>query len=294
METNSADGSAGKSNHVNALTVDVEDYFHASALDVSRDRWGAMEYRVEANTEKLLQLFSDVGVKATFFVLGWVGEKSGPLVRRIHDEGHEVACHGMTHELVYRQKEAVFRQETQASKKILEDLTGAPVDGYRAASWSITKQSRWALDTLCELGFRYDSSIFPIHHDRYGIPDAPRWPGKIGTPQGRSIPEFPPSTVEMLGQRIPVAGGGYFRLLPYGLVRSALASINRKSGRSFMFYLHPWEVDPDQPSIRTSLLSRFRHYVNLDKTEGRLRRLIGEFRFATARTVLQDLGLVAQ
>lgn len=297
-----SNGIAGRDNgtasaadvHVNALTVDVEDYFHASALAsrVDRTSWSSLDYRVEANTERLLELFAEFGVQATFFVLGWVAERSPALVRKIHSAGHEVACHGLTHDLVYRQTPATFREETRTSKDILEDATGARVNGYRAASWSITRESTWALDALCELGFSYDSSIFPIHHDRYGIPDAPRWPGRVATPGGQSIAEFPPSTVSFLGVRIPVAGGGYFRLFPYWLTRGALERINRRSGQAFMFYLHPWEVDPGQPRIRVNPLSRFRHYVNLDKTEGRLRSLIGGFRLSTAHGVLDRLGLL--
>jgi polysaccharide deacetylase family protein (PEP-CTERM system associated) len=280
--------------HVNALTVDVEDYFHVSALSkhLGRDSWNRLEYRVVASTETLLHLFDEAGIKATFFVLGWVAERSPELVRRIHREGHEIACHGLTHELVYRQSPEVFEEETHASKCLLEDATGSIVHGYRAASWSITRQSLWALDTLCKLGFSYDSSIFPIRHDRYGIPNAPRWPGRITAPGGQSIAEFPPSTVSILGTRIPVSGGGYFRLLPYWLTRGALDRINRRDERAFMFYLHPWEIDPDQPRIKASPLSSFRHYTNLDKTERRLRKLVGEFSFSTAHSVLLRLGVL--
>lgn len=276
------------------MTVDVEDYFHVSALasQIDRESWSRLDYRVEASTGKLLDLFAEFDIKATFFILGWVAERSRALVRRIHAEGHEVACHGLTHDLIYRQTPAVFAEETHASKSMLEDATGAPVYGYRAASWSITRQSLWALDTLCDLGFSYDSSIFPIRHDRYGIPGAPQWPGRITAPGGGTIAEFPPSTVDLLGVRVPVSGGGYFRLLPYWLTRRALDRINRRYGRPFMFYLHPWEVDPEQPRFSASALSRFRHYTNLDKTELRLRKLVGEFRFSTANDVLTGLGIL--
>lgn len=278
----------------NAMTVDVEDYFHVAALAgvIKKEDWSNMEYRAEASTHRLLDLFAECGIKATFFILGWVGKRSPALIRAIHDAGHEVACHGMSHELIYRQTPEVFAAETRDSKALLEDIVGVPMRGYRAASWSITRQSLWALDIVHDLGFEYDSSIFPIHHDVYGIPGAPKRPGMVSTPQGRQIVEFPPSTASFLGLRVPVAGGGYFRLLPYWLTRQGLHQINRE-GQGFNFYLHPWEVDPDQPRIKAGWVSRFRHYTNLSRTHGRLRRLIGEFRFTTVRNVLGDTGLLS-
>jgi polysaccharide deacetylase family protein (PEP-CTERM system associated) len=273
----------------NAMTVDVEDYFHVAALSevISRDDWSKMEFRAAASTDRLLELFDRTSVKATFFVLGWVAQKAPELVRRIHAAGHEVACHGLTHELVYRQTPAVFRDETRQSKAMLEDLIGAPVDGYRAASYSITRESLWALDILCDLGFRYDSSIFPIAHDRYGIPGASTRPGRIASPNGSSIVEFPLTTKQLFGMRVPVAGGGYFRLLPYWFTRWALASVNERGAMPFVFYLHPWEIDPEQPRFDASWFSRFRHYNNLDVCEARLRSLLADFRFSTMREVLR-------
>lgn len=278
----------------NAMTIDVEDYFHVAALSsvIKREDWSSMEYRVEQNTHRLLDLFDEFGIKATFFVLGWVAQRSPALIRAMHEAGHEVACHGMSHELIYRQTPAVFARETRDSKALLEDIVGAPVHGYRAASWSITKQSLWALDIVHELGFEYDSSIFPVHHDVYGIPGAPRRPSVIDTPSGGRLVEFPPSTARILGLRVPVAGGGYFRLLPYWLTRHGLRKINRDEQQAFIFYLHPWEVDPEQPRIKAGWLSCFRHYTNLRHTQQRLRRLIGEFRFTTVRNVLADTGLL--
>ena len=280
----------------NALTVDVEDYFHVSALapQIGRDTWDARESRVERNTQRLLDLFSDFGVRGTFFVLGWVAERHPQLVRDIAAQGHEIACHGFSHRLVYEQSQEEFRQETLRSKKLLEDAVGRAVLGYRAASYSIVRRSLWALDTLAEAGFAYDSSIFPVRHDRYGIPDAERMPHRLATPEGRSIVEWPLAAAPILGFRLPVAGGGYFRLLPYALSRWGLSSINRREGQPFIFYLHPWEIDPDQPRVRASWLSRFRHYTNLDKCEARLRRLLREFRFGTARDSLAQLGLLPQ
>lgn len=275
--------------HVNAMTVDVEDYFHVSALAevISRKDWDRMEYRAEQSTERLLDLFESRGVRATFFVLGWVAQRSRSLIERIHRAGHEIACHGLTHELVYRQTPEVFQRETRDSKAMLEDATGGPVLGYRAASYSITAQSLWALDVLWELGFQYDSSIFPIAHDRYGIPGASTRPGAVQTPKGRSIIEFPLSTVGLFGMRAPVAGGGYFRLLPYAFTRWGLRTINERDDLPFIFYLHPWEVDPGQPRFKASLLSRFRHYSNLSACEARLRRLVTEFTFAPVHEVLR-------
>jgi polysaccharide deacetylase family protein (PEP-CTERM system associated) len=278
-----------------AMSVDVEDYFHVAALAraIDRNRWSEMEYRAEVSTHRLLDLFDEFQVKSTFFVLGWVARRSPGLIREIHQRGHEVASHGMSHLLVYNQTPQEFAAETRESKTLLEEIIGAPVLGYRASTYSITKRSLWALDILKETGFLYDSSIFPIRHDLYGIPDAPQVPSRIGTPKGSSIVEFPMSTAQILGARLPVSGGGYFRLLPYWLTRLGLRKLNLTLGRPFIFYLHPWEVDPDQPRVRTSLKSRVRHYTNLARTEPRLRRLIGEFRFAPVRDVLAAQRLLA-
>ena len=279
---------------LNAMTVDVEDYFHVSALagSIGRDRWASMEYRAEASTERLMALFAERGIKATFFALGWVAERSPGLVRRIAAAGHEVGCHGESHELVYRQDSVVFRNETLTAKARLEDLLGAPVRGYRAASYSITRNSLWALDVLLDAGFAYDSSIFPIRHDVYGIPDAPLRPGRLNAPSGRQIVEFPLSVAEVLGMRLPVAGGGYFRLLPYAVTRAGLRQVNRNARSPFVFYLHPWEIDPGQPRIPAPLKSRLRHYTNLDACEARLVRLMSEFRFGRMDHVLAGLGLL--
>jgi polysaccharide deacetylase family protein (PEP-CTERM system associated) len=241
----------------------------------------------------LLIIFEQFDVRGTFFVLGWVAERHPQLVRDIAARGHEIACHGFSHRLVYEQSPEEFYEETLRSKNLLEDITGSAVLGYRAASYSIVRESLWALDILVELGFVYDSSIFPVHHDRYGIPDAERAPHRMSTPNGKFIVEWPLATATILGFRLPVAGGGYFRLLPYWLSRWGLASINRRELRPFIFYLHPWEIDPGQPRVAASSLSRFRHYTNLGKCEERLRRLLGEFRFGTARDGLVEIGLLS-
>jgi len=280
----------------NALTVDVEDYFHVSALApaIPRDTWSSRESRVVGNTHKLLNLFDQFSVRGTFFVLGWVAERYPQLVKDIAARGHEIACHGLSHRLVYEQSPTEFRQETAQSKNLLEDITGSAVVGYRAASYSIVRKSLWALDILVELGFKYDSSIFPVRHDRYGIPAAKREPHLMSTPGNQCIVEWPLSTASLIGLRVPVSGGGYFRLMPYWLTRWGLASINQRELRPFVFYLHPWEIDPDQPRVQASRLSRFRHYTNLERCEERLRRLLGEFRFSTARDGLGQLGLLAE
>ena len=276
----------------NALTVDVEDYFQVSAFADSIDHkdWGNHPLRVEKNTQRLLDMFDEHSVKATFFILGWVAERTNGLVREIAARGHEIASHGYSHQLVYNQSPDIFRDETVRSKNILEDITQAKVRGYRAASYSITKRSMWALDILAEAGFEYDSSIFPVRHDRYGIPDAPEYPYRLETPQGYSLIEFPLSTAKIFRFRLPIAGGGYFRLYPYWLSKAGLKQINYRK-KPFIFYLHPWEIDPGQPRISASWLSRFRHYNNLNKCESRLGKLLSEFSFNTVENVLQQEGL---
>ena len=280
---------------VNALTVDVEDYFHVSALAsvISPEDWAQHDQgRVVKSTRRLLDLFDKHNYKATFFVLGWVADRYPELVRDIHRAGHEVASHGWSHQLVYNQTEQVFRQETERSKKCLEDIVGEEVCGYRAASYSITPKSKWALDILFELGFRYDSSLFPVYHDRYGMPGIPLFPHVLETDKGNKLVEFPLSTYGVLGYRLPVSGGGYFRLFPYALNRGCLASINRDKN-PFVFYLHPWEIDDQQPRYPVKGLSKFRHYNNLDKCYGRLQNLLGDFQFGTMSSVLQEMSLLS-
>jgi polysaccharide deacetylase family protein (PEP-CTERM system associated) len=276
---------------LNAFTVDVEDYFHVAALAsaVSRESWSARESRVERNTERLLDLLAEKDVRGTFFVLGWVAERSPQLVRRIAAAGHEIACHGFSHQLIYRQSQEEFREETARAKTLLEDAIGQAVLGYRAASFSIVRETLWALDVLIDLGFRYDSSIFAIRHDRYGIPDASPAPGRVIAPSGRSLVEFPGAPASFFGLKVPVTGGGYFRILPYGLTRSGLKRINA-AGRPFAFYLHPWEIDPGQPRVSVGAVSRFRHYTNLSRCETRLRRLLGEFAFGSMVEVLRGVS----
>jgi polysaccharide deacetylase family protein (PEP-CTERM system associated) len=281
-----------RSSIVNAMTIDVEDYFQVSAFEsvVAPDRWNEYESRVAANTDRVLGILADTGVRATFFVLGWVAERDPSIVRRIAAAGHEIASHGYGHRLVYDQTPAEFRDDVRRAKALLQDASGAPVLGYRAPSFSITGRSLWALDVLTEEGFRYDASIFPIRHDRYGIPSAPRHP-YYARP---GLLEIPASTIRLAGTNLPVGGGGYFRLLPYWWTRAGIRRLNLAEKRPAVFYLHPWEVDPGQPRLTGSRLSRFRHYRNLAKTEGRLRRLLGDFRFGTiAETVLAPATIAA-
>jgi len=277
----------------NVLSVDVEDYFHVAALSesINVQDWESIAPRVVENTRRLLDLFDRHNVKATHFVLGWVAEKFPDLIREIDARGHEVASHGYSHQLVYDQTPELFYKETRMSKEMLENILGKAVIGYRAASYSITKRSLWALDILSELGFQYDSSIFPIRHDRYGIPDAEPLPHKMQTPKGNQIVEFPLTTSSLFGLKMPAAGGGYFRLYPYALSKLLLRRV-QKSNKPIVFYLHPWEIDHEQPRVKVSALSTFRHYNNLDKCEQRLERLLKDFRFSTMSDVLKKQNLL--
>ena len=276
----------------NVLTVDVEDYFHVAALakSIKPNDWDSISPRVLKNSYQLLDLFDEKNVKATHFTLGWVAERFPELIREIDNRGHEIASHGYSHQLVYTQSPAVFEKETIESKNLLEDIIGKPVEGYRAASYSITRKSLWALDILAESGFKYDSSIFPIAHDRYGITGSPELPHLLETPNKSTLVEYPLSTFRFMGQSIPVAGGGYFRLYPYWLSRFFYHKLNRQSV-PFVFYLHPWEIDPAQPRVKASLLSEFRHYNNLDCCYQRLSRLLADFRFTTMHDKLNELKM---
>lgn len=277
-----------KSGVLNAMTVDVEDYFHVSVFDktVPRLRWDTLESRVRKNTEHLLSLFDEVDIRATFFVLGWVAEKFPDLIRRISSHRHEIASHGYGHRLVYQQTRREFLEDVRRARQVLESATGLPVTGYRAPSFSITRDCLWALDVLIDEGFRYDASIFPIHHDRYGIPNSPQRPYIIRRTPGALV-EVPGSTVRVGPLNLPVAGGGYFRILPYSWTKWGISRINQEA-QPAIFYLHPWEIDPGQPRLPAQWLGRFRHYTNLNKTETSLRRLLKDFHFGPVRSVLGD------
>ena len=284
---------------MNALTIDVEDYFQVNAFarQISCDQWDSYPLRVERNTHRILDLLDESRVRATFFILGWIAERVPALVREIQKRGHEIACHGYGHQLIYSIGPVKFREDVSKARRILEDICGIPVVGYRAPSYSITAKSLWALDILIEEGFLYDSSIFPVLHDTYGIPDASRFPGTLSCASG-TIREFPLSTLPLtlLGRqyRLPVAGGGYLRLLPARVVAGAFESINLREHQPAVLYFHPWEIDPGQPRIKAGYKSRFRHYLNLEKTEGKLRSLLCRLKFGTMREVLDQAPAITR
>lgn len=271
------------------LSFDIEEHFQVSAFasPIRRRHWDHAESRVERNTDKILEILDRSQVKATFFFLGWVAKRYPGIVRRVAGLGHEIASHGYEHDLVTSQTPALFREDIRRAKWVLEDLVGAPVLGYRAPSFSITAETQWALSILVEEGYLYDSSIFPVIHDHYGMPGANPRCHEIQTDAG-SLWEVPPSTFGFGPIRVPVGGGGYFRLFPYSVFRGMLRAIEAK-GQPLVFYLHPWELDPEQPKMRGPMLSRFRHYVNLHKTEKRLVALLEDFSFGPVQYAVPDL-----
>ena len=279
---------------LNALTIDVEDYYHVAAFDsvVRFTDWERYESRVEKNTQRILDLLDEHATKATFFVLGWVLERHPGLIRTIVARGHEVASHGYAHQRIYTQTPEQFRAETLRSKRLLEETLGQPIRGYRAASYSITRQSLWALDVLREAGFVYDSSIFPIRHDLYGIPSHPRFCSIMHGEHGAPLVEFPLSTLRLGGTNFPLAGGGYLRLFPYAYTRWGIRYLNKREGQPAVVYLHPWELDPAQPRLPAGRLSRFRHYTNLHRMEERLVHLLQDFSFGTMSEVLHTRGFL--
>jgi polysaccharide deacetylase family protein (PEP-CTERM system associated) len=279
---------------INALTFDVEEYFHAEAFAsvVRPEEWPSLESRVVGATERLLDLLDETGTSATFFVLGWVAERHGGLVRAIQTRGHEIASHGYGHEMITRLNRAQFAEDVRRGKAAVEDVTGTAVIGYRAPTFSVVRGTLWSLEVLAEAGFRYDSSIFPIVHDRYGMPDATRFPHRLAAGPGVEIGEFPLSTISWLGWRFPVAGGGYFRLLPYAFTHRAVRHLNEREGQPAIVYLHPWEIDPAQPRLPAGWLSRFRHSVNTRTTESKIHLLLRDFRFAPVRDILTGSGVL--
>jgi polysaccharide deacetylase family protein (PEP-CTERM system associated) len=358
---------------LNALTIDIEDYFqvHAFSKVIKFKDWDNYECRIERNTDRILEILDSIrspillkpqhsstsalnnsqfithnlesksqnSPKGSFFVLGWIAERYPDLIRRIQREGHEIACHGYAHQLIYNQTKEAFREDIRKSKAILEEIIGCEVIGYRAPSYSITNKSKWAFEILMEEGFKYDSSIFPIRHDFYGMPNAPRFPfiislnetsnvefsmlnfdfkntyhsapgphgsafstteqqhsttaapinnSTLNTHNSNFLIEFPISTVRLFGQNVPISGGGYFRLFPYPIVKKGLERINKVEKRPFNFYLHPWEIDPDQPRINSvSFTFKFRHYSNLNKTENKFRKLLEDFNFLPVREIME-------
>ncbi len=275
---------------VNAMSVDVEDYFQVSAFErhISRGDWEQLECRVQENTHHILDIFAEFGVKATFFTLGWIAERYPEIVRRIVAEGHELASHGYEHIRVYQQTPQEFRADVIRTRCILEDIGGVSVRGYRAASYSIGRDNLWALDILQETGHEYSSSIYPIHHDLYGMPEADRFAHHLN---GLDILEIPVTTVCIRGTKLPCGGGGYFRLLPYVVSRWALKRVNRVDRQPCNFYFHPWEIDPDQPrQSGLDVRTRVRHYLNLGRVEPRLRHLLRDFKWSTMEDVYLSGG----
>jgi polysaccharide deacetylase family protein (PEP-CTERM system associated) len=274
----------------NILTVDVEDYFHVEAFAgvIPPESWSTFPSRVQRNTVRLLEILSARNAQATFFVLGWVAERFPALIRQIRDAGHEVACHGYAHRRVGALQPDGFRMDVRRAKNVLEDVTGGKVTSYRAPSYSVTSETLWALETLKEEGFENDSSIFPIHHDLYGIPAAPRFPYVRRLRNGSFINELPPSTIRFCRINLPVAGGGYLRLLPYHVTAWAIRRINETERQPAMLYVHPWEIDPEQPKIATRWRSSFRHYQNLDTTEDKLDRLLNAFAWQPVKTAVSE------
>lgn len=262
----------------NALTIDVEDYFQVSAFApyIERSNWDSRECRVERNVDRILKLLADHNVQATFFTLGWIAQRYPKLVRNIVDAGHELASHGYGHERVIDLSEAQFFADINNAKSLLEDIGGVQVQGYRAPSFSIGATNLWALDTLLRAGYRYSSSIYPIRHDHYGMPDAPRFAYEARD----GLMEVPPTTMRVFNRNLPSSGGGYFRLLPYSLSRWMLRQVNKKDASPAVFYFHPWEIDSNQPRVQgIGLKTRFRHYVNIGRMEQRLGRLLQDFRW---------------
>jgi polysaccharide deacetylase family protein (PEP-CTERM system associated) len=271
---------------LNALSVDVEDYFQVSAAEhvIPYEDWDKYESRVVKNTLKVLSILKEFNVKATFFVLGWLAERFPQLVKEIHSQGHEIACHGYAHRLIYNQMPEVFREDIRKAKVTLEKIVGSKIIGYRAPSCSVVSRSLWALEILVEEGFQYDSSIYPLQHTCYGTLNGKRFIHRIDL-GGKSIIEFPLSTLRICGTNFAIPGGGYLRLYPLWLVRWAIKHIN-KEGYPAMVYVHPWEMDPEQPRIKLRGLSKFKHYVNLSKHEEKIRRLVSEIEFSTIWNIL--------
>ena len=276
---------------INALTIDVEDYFQVSAFasHIPRSSWDSIPCRIERNIDTILDLLCQSGAKATFFTLGWIAERYPVLVRRIVQEGHELASHGYEHRRASDQSYGAFLADIRLAKAVLEDQSGREVRGYRAPSFSVGPKNPWAFDCIAQAGYAYSSSVYPIRHDHYGAPDSPRFAHEVRP----GLIEVPVTTVRMLRSNWPAGGGGYFRLLPYRLSRWSLRRVNEVDGRSAMFYFHPWELDPEQPRVEgTGAKTRFRHYVNLQRMEARLRRLLGDFRWDRVDQVF--LGGAAQ
>lgn len=273
----------------NALTIDVEDYFQVSAFApyISRDDWDKTECRIERNVDRILGLLREANAQATFFTLGWIAERYPQLTRRIVEEGHELASHGYGHHRASDQTPESFLADIRLAKAVLEDIAGREVQGYRAPSFSIGKQNLWAFDCIAEAGYKYSSSVYPVRHDHYGMPDAPRFTYE----SRRGLMEVPVTTVRLFNNNVPTGGGGYFRLMPYALSRWLINRVNKQDGKPAMFYFHPWEIDPEQPRVPgIDAKTRFRHYLNLRRTEQRLRQLLSDFKWGRVDRVFIERG----
>jgi polysaccharide deacetylase family protein (PEP-CTERM system associated) len=277
----------------NGLSVDVEDYFHAEAItcSIGRHTWDSLESRVVRNTHQVLDLLAEHKVKATFFILGWVAARFPQLVRDVQSCGHEIACHSYWHRLIYELDPKEFREDTRKAKEAVEEAAGVEAIGYRAPTFSITKRTLWALEILAELGFQYDSSVFPIRHDLYGIPDHPRFPSRHGKADTWSLLECPISTWRFSGMNLPFGGGGYLRILPLAYTHYAFRKVNGHEQRPVIVYFHPWEIDPNQPRINVPLRSRLRHYTNLGTMRQRISEILRRYEFVPLCELLrQELG----
>lgn len=271
----------------NAFTCDVEDYFQVSALapHFPRENWDAIPCRVEHNVDRILELLDRHDAQGTFFTLGWIAERYPQMMRRIAAAGHEVASHGYSHERASLMTPEAFSADIRLAKAVLEDITGQEVSGYRAPSFSISADNLWAHDCIAEAGYVYSSSVYPVKHDHYGIPDAPRFPWRLAN----GLLEIPVSTIRAFGRNWPAGGGGFFRLLPYPVSRWQIARVNAADKQPAIFYFHPWEIDPEQPRVvEAGAKTRFRHYVNLERTAARLDRLLADFDWGRADEVFRD------
>jgi polysaccharide deacetylase family protein (PEP-CTERM system associated) len=283
-------GSVPHQKILNGLSVDLEDYFHVEAFAdrIHPDTWAKYPSRVVANTRRVLEIFQESGARATFFVLGLVAEQEPALVREIAAAGHEVGCHSYLHRRVFKLTPQEFREDTRRARGIIEDAAGVKVAGYRAPTFSISEKSLWALEILAEEGFLYDSSVFPIHHDLYGMPKAPRFPYRWACAENRTLYEIPPMTVQVFGHNLPAGGGGHLRILPMAYTRWAMRRIRQRDGRAAVVYFHPWEVDPDQPRLPGKLKSKLRHYTNLRNMGNRIREILRGGEFVSLRTLLEN------
>lgn len=279
----------------NAITVDVEDWFHVSVLRhiIPFEAWDRQESRIKPNLTRIIRLFEEYGVKATFFVLGWLAEKYPEIVEVIVSHGHEIGSHGYAHRVIYEHSPDEFKRDLDKSITLLEKIGGHEIKYYRAPSYSITRDSLWAFEILMERGIEYDSSVFPIKHDLYGIKEVPRFPFFIEFANGKKLVELPPSTLKVAGENIPISGGGYLRLFPFWFIQNGLKKIN-EDGKPVIFYFHPWELDPGQPKLQMSPIARFRHYSNLESTEKRIRHLLESFLFSSIGDVIKNTAIDEQ